>query len=198
MIDTNFIVRYTNGLYATAPEYSPRYDEFRDMFSSGQLASKEWLIHELNHYSALVDNSSIVIAGAWFATLGIMLNKKFPTAKISMIDIDERCKPFVDNITHDLENVDYAIEDMYRHVYREQVVINTSCEHIPNLKEWVSIIPKNKTLVLQSNNYTVPADHINTANSVEEFIEQTGLSAIWYSGSLVLPMYTRYMLIGRT
>jgi hypothetical protein len=145
-----------------------------------------------------VDNSTIAIVGAWFGTLGLMLGRSFPTAGIQMIDIDKRCKIFVDNIIHDISNIEYITQDMYDHIYREDIVINTSCEHIPDIKKWISLIPPKKTLVLQSNNYIEPPDHISTASSIEEFVEQTGLASVWYSGCLIMPMYTRYMIIGRT
>ncbi len=37
MITSQFMIQFTNALYSTPEEYAPRYDEFRDMFSSGQI-----------------------------------------------------------------------------------------------------------------------------------------------------------------
>jgi hypothetical protein len=53
-------------------------------------------------------------------------------------------------------------------------------------------------VILQSNNYLKGNGHINCVHSEEEFVKQTGLSNIIYSGELKMSMYTRYMVIGKT
>jgi hypothetical protein len=77
------------------------------------------------------------------------------------------------------------------------VAINTSCEHITQnqYEEWLTCLPHNSIIVLQSNNYDIP-EHIRTANSLEEFIQQSQLAVYW-SGKLELPLYDRYMIIGK-
>jgi hypothetical protein len=76
------------------------------------------------------------------------------------------------------------------------VIINTSCEHITQDQYdlWLSSMPHNSLLLLQSNNYNIP-EHVRTASSLEEFKTQCGINVLW-SGELVLPQYTRYMIIG--
>ena len=76
------------------------------------------------------------------------------------------------------------------------VVINTSCEHITqdDYDLWLSGMPHNSLIVVQSNNYDIP-EHVRTANSLEHFKEQSHLNIIW-AGELSLPLYTRYMIIG--
>jgi hypothetical protein len=77
------------------------------------------------------------------------------------------------------------------------VIINTSCEHITQYEYdmWLSGMPHNSLLVLQSNNYNIP-EHIRTAQSLEDFKEQCGINVLW-AGELELPLYTRYMIIGK-
>jgi hypothetical protein len=60
---------------------------------------------------------------------------------------------------------------------------------------WLSGMPHNSLIVLQSNNYEIP-EHIRIANDLEEFKLQSGLENILYSGELKLPLYTRFMIIG--
>ena len=196
MIDSEFIIQFTNALYSTAPENAPRYDEFRDMFSSGQIYSKQWIINEL----AKIDNfkyKKFIIVGAWFGTLGLMIKKQFPKSSVTMLDIDPRCEKFIHNIIYNDSSMKSVTEDMYKHSYDEDVIINTSCEHIDNVQEWLSLLPDNKIVVLQSNNYLAGNGHINCVQSTEEFIKQTNLTDILYSGMLITSMYTRYMIIGR-
>lgn len=196
MIDSKFIIQYTNALYSTPAEFAPRYDEFRDMFSSGQIRSKEWVIHELTKLN-LPPNRVYAIAGAWFGTLGMMIKWKFTDARVNMIDIDTRCSKFIHNLIYDNPAMNCITADMYEYVYKEDIIINTSCEHIENVREWLNVIPEQKIVILQSNNYTAGSGHINCVNSELEFLKQTSLSDIYYSGKLELPMYTRYMIIGK-
>lgn len=198
MIDSKFMISYTNALYSTQPEFAPRYDEFRDMFSSGQLNSKEWLVHTLSDLELDMKDKSLAIAGAWFGTLGIMLSNTFPDINVNMIDIDPRCKNFIDNIIYGNRKLKSITDDMYEYHYKEDFVINTSCEHIPDLKEWLNVIPMGRTIILQSNNFSDGKGHINCVYSIDKFVKQSGLTKILFKGQLTMPMYTRYMIIGTT
>ena len=198
MIDADFIIRYTNALYSTPACDAPRYEEFRDMFSSGQIHSKNWLVKELGNYSAIFEKSSAIVVGSWYGTLGLMLKRAYPFMHVTMLDIDPRCKIFVDNVIYNQPGIAAITGDMYTYNYKESLVINTSCEHIPSVSDWLANISRNTLVALQSNNYTAVPDHISCVESKEEFAEQTGLKDIWYSGQLAMPMYTRYMIIGKT
>jgi hypothetical protein len=197
MIDTRFIVRYTNGLYATPEKSRPRYDEFRDMFSSGQLASKEWAVRELLKVVDLTFQH-VLIAGCWFGTLGMMIKTHSPTSTVTMLDIDPRCAEFIEHITAFETNVFAKVGDMYKYDYKEDIVINTSCEHIEDVGGWLKLLPKGTTVLLQSNSNAKEQGHVNCVQSCEEFEKQAGLSTVLYSDKLVTPMYTRFMLIGKT
>jgi len=196
MIDSQFLIRYTNGLYTTESKDAPTYEEFRDMFSSGQILSKEWLIDKLKQLN-IISDESVVIVGAWYGTLGLMLKKQFPYIALTMLDIDPRCETYLTNITYDLDVLSIT-KDMYNYKYREQVVINTACEHIPNVRWWLDKLPKGTIVILQSNNFTEGEDHINCVRRIEEFEAQTALAEVLFSGELETPMYFRYMIIGKT
>ena len=75
-------------------------------------------------------------------------------------------------------------------------IINTSCDHIEKFTEWFNAIPRDKLVVLQSNNYFEIDDHINCVKNITEFKQQAPLSNIIYEGELELEKYTRFMLIG--
>jgi hypothetical protein len=76
------------------------------------------------------------------------------------------------------------------------VIINTSCEHITQDQYdlWLSGMPYNSLLVLQSNDYDIP-EHVRTASSLEEFKQQCHIKVLW-AGQLELPLYNRFMVIG--
>lgn len=197
MIDSEFIIQYTNALYSTPCGFAPRYDEFRDMFSSGQLKSKEWLLNELYDIEH-VHRKKIIIAGAWFGTLGMMMKRTFPLNEITMLDIDPRCEQFIGRMIYNKPDMKCVTKDMFNHQYTEDIIINTSCEHIQNLQDWLKLIPKGRIVVLQSNNYDKLPEHVSCVHSTTEFERQTGLSNIKYSGQLLLQNYIRYMVIAET
>lgn len=201
-MNTGLITRYTGALY-TAPEHCcPRYDEFRDMFSEGQLKSKLWLIQELGKHTEY-SNKSIAIAGSWFATLAFLLleDPKNINLKISCIDIDSRCNEFVRFLLKDneLDVINRVTADMFDYSYSENVIINTSCEHLKDISKWLALVPSHSLVALQTNNFFSHPTHVSCANSLAEFQSTLSphISETLFSGELDLGVYTRYMVIGR-
>ena len=170
-----------------------------DAFWSGQLKSKEWLIQNLRqHVNKFV---TIDIHGGWVGVLASMLfQSDVPVVNIRSIDIDPVCEPIAVNMNKIEEMVGKfcaVTADMCEIRSDADVVINTSCEHVTQEQYdlWLSRMPQNSLLVLQSNNYDIP-EHVRIAQSLEEFQTQCGINIIW-AGSLELPLYTRYMIIGK-
>jgi len=195
--NANVITSYTNSLYGNE-EDSPTYNEFRDMFSSGQVLSKLWIVSELINLDIFDSIQDIVIAGSWYGSLGMFINQVQPNKPIKLLDIDPRCEKFIQHMAYNIKAITPITGDMYVYKYNESLVINTSCEHIPSITEWLSTIPPNTIVVLQSNNHTGIDGHINCVHSVNEFKDKANLSDVLYEGELELPMYTRYMIIGVT
>lgn len=170
-----------------------------DAFWSGQLKSKEWLIRELgNNVNEFV---SIDIHGGWVGVLASMIfQSSIPVTHIRSIDIDPGCEPIATMMNKGEEIVGKfraVTSDMCTIRSDADVVINTSCEHITQDEYdlWLSGLPYNSLLVLQSNNYDIP-EHVRWANSLKEFEEQSHINVIW-SGELKTQLYTRYMIIGK-
>ena len=170
-----------------------------DAFWSGQLKSKEWLITNLrNHINKFV---TIDIHGGWVGVLASMLfQSDVPILNIRSIDIDPACEPVAVNMNKIEEMVGKfraVTADMCAIRSDADVIINTSCEHITQDQYdlWLSGIPHNSLLVLQSNDYNIP-EHVRTVDSINTFKEQCGINVIW-AGELELPLYNRFMIIGR-
>jgi hypothetical protein len=171
-----------------------------DAFWSGQLKSKEWLIENLRkHVNKFV---TVDIHGGWVGVLASMLfQSNIPITKIRSIDIDPICEPIAVNMNK-LEEIvgkfSALTADMCSVYIDADVIINTSCEHITQEQYdyWLSKVPENSLLVLQSNNYNIP-EHIRIAKSLEDFSNQSKIDVLW-QGELELPHYTRYMLIGKS
>lgn len=170
-----------------------------DAFWSGQLKSKEWLITNLRkNVNKFV---SIDIHGGWVGVLASMLfQSDIYINNIRSIDIDPSCESIATmmNKAEEMAGKFKAITaDMCEIRSDADVVINTSCEHITQDQYdlWLSGMPHNSLLVLQSNNYNIP-EHVRTATTLDEFKEQCGIDVIW-AGELELPLYKRWMIIGK-
>ena len=170
-----------------------------ESFWKGQLRSKEWLI---NHLSVYVGAPvTIDIYGGWNGVLASMLfHAAFPIKSIRSIDIDPKCEKTANtmNMIEHMKGRFHAVtSDMCTLRSDADVAINTSCEHITQdqYEEWLTCLPYNSLIVLQSNNYHID-EHIRVANSLDEFIAQSDLE-VYEAEELKLPLYDRYMIIGK-
>ena len=170
-----------------------------DAFWQGQLKSKEWLIGKLESF--VYKPSSIDIHGGWVGVLASMLfQSNIPIKRIASLDIDPTCEPIATmmNKGEEMQGRFQAITgDMCNLISFVDVVINTSCEHITQeqYEIWLGKRNKDQLLVLQSNNYKIE-EHVRIADSLAEFVEQSHIDVLW-AGELELPLYTRWMIIGK-
>ena len=171
-----------------------------DAFWQGQLKSKEWLIKNLRkNVNKFV---SIDIHGGWVGVLASMLfQSDVPVINIRSVDIDPSCEPIAVNMNKIEEMVGKfcaITADMCEVRSDADVIINTSCEHITQEQYdlWLSGMPYNSLLVLQSNDYNIP-EHLRIAKDLDEFKLQCHLDKVIWAGELELPLYKRFMVIGR-
>lgn len=182
-----------------AVRYSQDPTRTMDAFWRGQMQSKEWLCTELStHIKKFV---TIDIHGGWVGVLASMLFQSgIPVLNIRSIDIDPSCEPIA-NIMNKIEEMfgkfRAVTADMCDIRSDADVVINTSCEHLTQDQYdlWLSGLPQNSLIILQSNNYDIP-EHVRIAQNLEEFETQSQLTAL-YAGELDLPLYKRFMIIGK-
>lgn len=171
-----------------------------DAFWSGQLRSKEWLIDCLDGHVHF--GSSIDIHGGWVGVLASMIfQSNIPATSIRSIDIDPHCE-HVATIMNQLEYHKGMFKAVTANMVSVQsdadIIINTSCEHITqnDYELWLDGLRSDSLIVVQSNNYDIP-EHIRISQSIDDFVEQSNLETILFKGELTLPLYTRYMIIGR-
>jgi hypothetical protein len=123
-----------------------------------------------------------------------------PVLNIRSVDIDPSCEPIANIMNKPEEMVGKfraVTANMCNIRSDADVVINTSCEHITQDEYdlWLSGIRYDSLIVLQSNNYEIP-EHVRTAKNLEMFKEQSQLNVL-YAGELDLPLYKRFMIIGK-
>lgn len=178
---------------------SPDHIRTLDAFWKGQLKSKEWLIDSLDEFVHI--DSSVDIYGGWVGVLASMLfQSRIPITTIRSIDIDPSCETIATTMNKDEEiagRFTAITADMCTTPSDANIVINTSCEHITQQQynEWLLGLRKDSLILLQSNNYNIP-EHVRIANNLDHFKEQSSLNILW-AGELNLPLYTRFMIIGK-
>lgn len=179
-----------------------------DAFWHGQIKSKEWLVDTLVYVIYPERNKemdfpiSVDIHGGWVGTLSSMLfQSAIPIKHIRSIDIDPECEEIACNMNQiELEAGKFraVTANMCNIRSDADIIINTSCEHITQDEYdlWLSGHPSNSLIVLQSNNYAIP-EHVRIAKDLEEFKQQSNLETILYAGQIELPLYNRFMIIGK-
>ncbi len=172
-----------------------------DAMARGQITSKIWIIHEFLRMDR-IHLGRVGICGGWLGILSrlILDEDRLHSSHIHSMDIDldsaiaagELNSEYImgDQFVSTLTNCN----DVYYGDY--DTIINTSCEHFSDFGHWWDKIPEGKFVVLQSNNFTEPEDHVDCVLSVEELSAKAGLSEVRYMGSLPCIKYTRFMVMG--
>jgi hypothetical protein len=168
-------------------------------FNPKQVSCKVWARDQL-FTSVGGSLGAVWIVGGWYGAM-LLDDRRFQISKIESFDID----PAVEDVARTLIGESCAAfkastRDMYALDYmtsRPDLVVNTSCEHIADLRGWLGLLPRGTLVLLQSNDYFAEPEHIGCVASLDEFSDSAGLREVIYSGSLPQRKYTRFMLIGR-
>ena len=183
-------------------------------FSSGQLASKSWLLEKLHkvNWKHQPDKDVVAILGCWIGGLVDPLLRTFEIDRIYGIDTDADSiekseklnRDHVHNnwrykgVVHDADMLD--CDDMQFQTSGELInvkpnwIINTSCEHMSTL--WYDSVDSDQLIIMQTNNSPDFEGHINICETIDDMINKYPLTNTLYIGELITPAYTRYMQIG--
>lgn len=175
--------------------------EIANAFNHKQVACKVWARDRLfDSLGGRFDH--VVILGGWYGVLAAMLleDERFEIGLAESIDIDPAVAAIAATLnaasngafrasTGDMYGLDYG-------ALQADLIVNTSCEHIADLRGWLDLLPKGTRVLLQSNDYFSEPTHINCIESVEAFERLAGLARLDFSGALPMKKYTRFMLIG--
>ena len=193
-------------------KYNPDMDLYRSLdiitaTNDAQLASKEWLVNNLIKYldtkHLTFPLRDVLIMGSWYGLTGAVLRQHISDdVKIWNVDSDPLCADFGYKLQHHENTIhvtDDAIEYYFDRADAFQLIINTSCEHMEeeDIRMILNSKPIDTIACFQSNNYHNEAEHINTHNSLDEFVESLQLASVYYKGEMKPSEdYTRYMVIG--
>jgi hypothetical protein len=174
-------------------------------FNHKQIACKIWARDALFQHLG-PSFGTIWVLGGWYGVMAAILfdDRRFAIGHIRSIDFDAAVAPVAHALNAEASaagRFSTSAADMYSLDYhgpgaRPDLVINTSCEHIPDLEGWLALLPPGMPVLLQSNNYATEPSHVNIVGSLEQFAATAGLSNLAFSGELELRNYTRFMLIG--
>lgn len=143
----------------------------------------------------------IWVLGGWYGVLAAMLfdDPRFDIGAIDSIDIDPSVAAVARTLNRPAgERFQAVTADMYALDYatKPDLVVNTSCEHIADVRGWLDLLPPGTRVLLQSNDYFSEPTHINCVESAEAFEKMAALKELNFSGALPQKKYTRFMLIG--
>ena len=191
---------WADNLGYVADNHIYKFKDYSEAVFDTQIESKEWLCHELNKVVDHNNFNHVSVLASWYGLVIVpFLYQTFGEINIDLYDVDEYTTDIAKHIWRDypLVNVHTADVVFDEIDYKGQVVINTSCEHMMDMKH-ITKDYKDKLFVLQSNdNRNVKWLHINCANDQGELVEQAGLTDIKYGGSKKIYEHKRIMVIGK-
>jgi hypothetical protein len=153
-------------------------DDIIDSFSKNQFAEKIKLIEHIENLNILNEDSEVIIFGSWYGSIFIPLLAP-KVKRVTCIDLNDQVLKIAKNkLFQDYKNVEFIVGDIFSkdlsRYHTTTLFINTSCEHMPPMKEWPfwSNVSKNTHFAFMSNNMDYIEGHVNCINSVEEFKTQ--------------------------
>jgi len=206
-------VLYENALQSIGEIYKrSQYDSSEDLYRSfdiinsvnkNQIASKEWLIKNLLPFLH-DDIKRVCIMGGWYGLSALMIAQHI-NVPIDSVDYDPETKRIGKLLTSGYDNIQLITEDAADWFFDKpkwyQLIINTSCEHIDQIDLDLMVGTKHKDTIIcfQSNNYHSIQSHINTYNSLDEFVDSLKLTEVLFKEEMKAPggEYDRYMVIGK-
>ena len=185
VIDTSFYLFKAN----KEPEY------FVESFRPAQITCKKWLVDEVLNFS--MNWKKVLVLGSWNGILLYELFKVYGKVEwYDFVDINPIAHKHRDiyfeqhKFNKNYNSITMRAED-YSDLSGYDLVINTSCEHMPDIPAEFGPM-----YALQSNNYFSIKEHINCVESWEELKKKNNMKRVHYHGEKEFKNYKRFMVIG--
>jgi len=178
-------------------------EEFINSFSYNQFKSKQWLIDQIVKLDLLKDDTKVTVLGCWFGTVLFPELLKRNVDMIYGYDMDMYAIDVSKRLFRNFNKVKFINQDIWRkkprYIDETNIIINTSCEHMPSMKYWNHY--KHGTYIFQSTNVTNEKDHINCVENIQEFENQMPamLDILWSGENDIehIDDGKRFMIVGR-
>ena len=171
-----------------------------DSYSPNQFKTKQKLEDMIHNHVDINSKSDIVIFGCWYGSILIPMFKE--ARRITLIDTDDVVMRISKNrLFNHYKNVDFITSDVFHNdrkgrIQNADLIINTSCEHMPSMKKLE--LDSNAHFAFTSNNMYDIEGHINCVSSIEEFKWQLPDNAkVIKEDRIVDDRGTRFILIGK-
>jgi len=174
-----------------------------DSFSDNQFDSKNKLLEVIHTSNILNQEKELVIFGSWYGSI-LIPRLADKVKRITCIDLNNDVLKIAKNKFFSFyNNIEYIQGDIFekdlKRYHDTCLFINTSCEHMPPMKDLTIWSRFNTHFVFQSNNMDYIDDHINCVYSLEEFKSQLPQnSSILFEEEIQDSRGIRYMLVGKT
>ena len=185
-------------------ENSENFLDIIDSFSKNQFTEKIKLIEHIENLNILNEDSEVIIFGSWYGS--IFIPALAPKVKrVTCIDLNDQVLKIAKNkLFQDYKNIDYIAADVFakdrERYWSTKLFINTSCEHMPPMKEWPfwSSTSKDAHFAFMSNNMDYIEGHINCVNSIEEFKNQLPNNfKVLFEDEIVEERGIKYLVVGK-
>ena len=166
------------------------------------------IVDELNAGDLIIVNDTKVMKARIFGagSIGNHLSNALRNFnyKVEVIDIDKNATSIgKQRLFSHYKNVDWITSDVfnekrYGRIRDANLIINTSCEHMKDMKELKALQDSNAYFAFTSNNMFDIEGHTNCVNNIEQFEQQMPDNAkVLVRDSITDDRGTRFMLIGK-
>jgi len=217
MLSYNYLNNYRYwglGLEKISHEMPYKHEDFRKSLNPNTMDASIWLVEELKKNIETKRKLNITILNSWLGfPLVPLVCENLNVKKINLIDIDndalELSKIFNQyysdrgvELNHLNWDVPFAYHDI--NALDTDVIISISCETMYPMKNLVTA-NKNCIFACQSSNIFKEMYGINCVPSIEEHVENVGVTDVSYEGSIKQSYYSwdgkvefdRFMVIGK-
>jgi len=216
MLNYNFLNNYKNwglGLEKINHEMPWKHEDFRKSLNPNTMEAAIWLVEELQKQS-VPDNADVVILNSWLGfPLVPLVCENLSVKKLTLIDIDndalELSKVFNSYYSEqgiELNHLNWDVPFAYHDInaLNTDVVISLGCETMYPLKNMTTANP-DCIFACQSSNVFREMYGINCVPTIEEHVENVGVTNVSYQGSIKQSYYSwdgkvdfdRFMVIGK-
>lgn len=185
--------------------YSDNVDQMcavRDALSPFQIISKTWVADSLAKFGQ--NRPSYFFIGSWFGQQAQLMQETMPSdfhlAQKYFVDKDARATYIASDVCSTLANTAFFPEDVFDTSAQpppSSVVVWTGLEHFDPKKvaDYIES-KKHQGLLWCLQGTDMPDDdHINPIRSVNDLTRYFHSDNVLYSGELITPLGTRYMVI---
>lgn len=190
-----------------------KHEDFRKSLNPNTMEAAIWLVEELQKQS-VPDNADVVILNSWLGfPLVPLVCENLSVKKLTLIDIDndalELSKVFNSYYSEqgiELNHLNWDVPFAYHDInaLNTDVVISLGCETMYPLKNMTTANP-DCIFACQSSNVFREMYGINCVPTIEEHVENVGVTNVSYQGSIKQSYYSwdgkvdfdRFMVIGK-